>query len=185
MRSLLAAALCLAACRASPPAPPTEAPAAVDASAPTDAASAQASAAPQADAPIELDIPLLSGDSEPLAGLRGKVVVLLVSSSDRPGWAEFRRHFEARLQEVGHDRLTVVAVANDADPTRLLAEWDRDPPPFLLGWDPDGAVALRLGLASLPAMLVLDPQGRLRGSVGGVDEANLAKVSAQVAAWTE
>lgn len=158
-----------------PAAPPTaEPPSAVD------EATADASAAPQKGVPIELDVPLISGESEALANLRGKVIVLLLSSSDRPGWSGFRAHYEARLQEVGRDRLVVVAVANDPDPERLKTEWDRDPPPFLLGWDPDGALALRLGVATLPAVFVLDSEGKAQGSLAALDEAALDTVDAWV-----
>ncbi len=145
-----------------------------------DEASSQASAAPSAQTPIELDIPLVSGDAEPLTRLRGKAVVVMLSSTDRPGWTAFREHFEARLAELGRSRLVVVTVANDADPRSLQAEWDRDPPPFLLGWDPDGALALRLGVASIPAVFVLDPQGRPKGSVAAVDPSALAQIDAWV-----
>jgi len=145
-----------------------------------DEASAEASAAPQDGVPIELDVPLISGESEALANLRGKVVVLMLSSSDRPGWSGFRSHFETRLEQVGRERLVVVAVANDADPEHLKAEWDRDPPPFLLGWDPDGALALRLGVAKLPAVFVLDPEGKARGNLASVDTEALARVDAWI-----
>ncbi len=156
------------------PTPAAQTPSAVD------EASADASAAPQDGVPIELDVPLISGESESLANLRGKVIVLLLSSSDRPGWSGFRTHFEARLQAVGRDRLVVVAVANDPDPEQLKTEWDRDPPPFLLGWDPDGALALRLGVATLPAVFVLDADGKARGSLASLDGAALDTVDAWV-----
>ncbi len=162
------------AARAPEPEPEPAIPSAVD------DATAQASAAPQDGIPIELDVPLISGESEALANLRGKVVVLMLSSSDRPGWSGFRSHFEARLGQVGRDRLVVVAVANDADPEHLKAEWDRDPPPFLLGWDPDGALALRLGVAALPAVFVLDPEGKARGNLASVDTEALATVDGWV-----
>lgn len=171
----------LGGCQPATSAPPPEPPAAAGPDAPTDDASAQASAAPQAGSPIELDIPLVSGDAEPLSALRGKAVVILLSSSDRPGWSAFRAHYEARLAELGRARLVVVAVANDADPKQLLAEWDRDPPPFLLGWDPAGALALRLGIATLPAAFVLDPQGHLQGSVASAD----GEAFTQLDAWID
>ena len=159
----------------SPEPPPDSPPASA-----VDEASAQASAAPREGVPIELDVPLISGESEALAALRGKVVVLMLSSSDRPGWSGFRSHFESRLDQIGRERLVVVAVANDADPEHLKAEWDRDPPPFLLGWDPDGALALRLGVAALPAVFVLDPDGHARGNLASVDAAALATIDAWV-----
>ena len=176
MRRALAVVGLLVGC--SPTTPAASPPSATVAEPPSavDEASAQASAAPQEGAPIELDVPLMSGDAEPLASLRGKVVVLLLSSTDRPGWAAFRAHYEARLREIGRQRLVVVTVANDADPERLQAEWDRDPPPFLLGWDPDGALALRLGVAALPAAFVLDPRGHSMGNVASVEPPALARL---------
>lgn len=160
----------------SPPAPtPAESPPSA-----VDEASAQASAAPTENAPIELDVPLVSGDAEPLTGLRGKVVVLLLSSTDRAGWAEFRAHYEARLREIGRARLVVITVANDPDAETLQREWDRDPPPFLLGWDPAGALALRLGVAALPAVFVLDPEGKPVGNLASVDAAALEQLDAWV-----
>ncbi len=146
----------------------------------TDEASAQASAAPTTGAPVLLDVPLISGDAEPLSRSHGRVVVLMLSSTDLPGWAAFREHYEARLQTIGRGRLTVIAVANDADVRALRMEWDRDPPPFLMGWDPDGALALRLGVSSLPAAFVLDPQGRPLGSVAGMDAAALRELDAWI-----
>lgn len=178
-RLCVAVALCLGCTPSSAPRAPEPAPDAGPPSA-TDEASAQASAAPQDGVPIDLDVPLISGESESLANLRGKVVVLMLSSSERPGWSAFRAHFEARLQQVGRDRLVVVAVANDADAEHLKAEWDRDPPPFLLGWDPDGALALRLGVATLPAVFVLDPQGKTQGNLASFDAEALAKLDAWV-----
>lgn len=176
----LGVALLLVGCtpRATPtppePPPADQPPSAVD------EASAQASAAPTEGAPIELDVPLVSGDAEPLAGLRGKVVVMLLSSTDRGGWDEFRAHYEARLEEIGRERLVVITVANDPDAEALQIEWDRDPPPFLLGWDPAGALALRLGVAALPAVFVLDPEGKPVGNVASVDAAALEQLDAWI-----
>ncbi|MCR9164479.1 MAG: peroxiredoxin family protein [Nannocystaceae bacterium] len=176
----LGVALLLSGCAPRPTPTPPEAPPPTPPTSAVDAASAEASAAPTDGAPIDLDIPLVSGDAEPLAGLRGKVVVLLLSSTDRAGWAEFREHYEARLQAIGRARLVVITVANDPDAETLQAEWDRDPPPFLLGWDPAGALALRLGVAALPAVFVLDPQGRPVGSLASVEAAALTELDGWV-----
>ncbi len=180
MRSVAAGLLGLALCQPASQTPEPAAPQPTRAAAVTDAASAEASAAPRADAPLELDVPLISGDAEPLASLRGTAVVMLLASTDQPGWTGFRRHYEARLGGLERGRLTVVTVANDADARVLQTEWDRDPPPFLLGWDPDGAMALRLGVARLPAAFVLDPQGRVVGSVGALDDAALSELDGWV-----
>lgn len=59
-------------------------------------------------------------------------------------------------------------------------EWDRDPPPFLLGWDPAGALALRLGVAALPAAFVLDPRGKPVGNVASVDPSAIEQLDAWI-----
>jgi hypothetical protein len=179
MRHLGVALLLVGCTPRATPTPPEPVPADAPPSA-VDEASAQASAAPTEGAPIELDIPLVSGDAEPLAELRGKVVVLLLSSTDRAGWTEFRAHYEERLQQIGRARLVIVTVANDPDPETLQMEWDRDPPPFLLGWDPAGALALRLGVAALPAAFVLDPRGKPVGNVASVDPSAIEQLDAWI-----
>lgn len=176
MRLFAAGLLGLALCQPSTQTPEPAAPTPAAAPAVTDDASAEASAAPQADVPLALDVPLISGDAEPLASVRGTAVVMLLGATDLPGWDDFRRHYEARLDGLERGRLTVITVANDADARALQTEWDRDPPPFLLGWDPDGAMALRLGVARLPAAFVLDARGHVVGSVGALDDAALAEL---------
>ena len=109
---------------------------------------------------LEATVPLLGGGGQELAQLRGRVVVLDIASSVEPGWVEAQERWRALVDELGEDRLAVVSVAVDPDPQHLRQQWDRDPPPFILAWDPQGALPLRLGLSSLPTTIVLDQQGR-------------------------
>ena len=117
--------------------------------------------------PLDATIPLFAGDSTQLSALRGKVVILELSATDRPGWQQAHTHYRALLTELTD--LEVVAVSIDDAIEPLQAEWDVDPPPFVLGWDPQGALALRLGVKSLPTMFVLDREGRIVGATAGFD----------------
>jgi hypothetical protein len=128
--------------------------------------------------PLDATIPLFAGDSTELSALRGKVVILELSATDRPGWVEAHAHYRELLGEV--PSLEVVAVSIDDAIEPLQAEWDRDPPPFVLGWDPQGALALRLGVKSLPTTFVLDAQGRIVGATAGFDGKTLQEIDGLV-----
>lgn len=131
--------------------------------------------------PLEVSVPLLAGGSTPLGALRGKVVILELSATDVPGWHEGHERYQRLLSRVGAQQLVVVTVANDASSETLQDDWDRDPPPFVLGWDPQGAMALRMGIRELPVVLVLDRQGAVVGRVSSTD----ASTQAQVDRWVE
>jgi hypothetical protein len=159
---LLAGALAAAACtRATTTTPPPEPP-------PPDAPVVP-------DAPIrhtagevlDLTVPLVDGDGLPLPALRGRVVVLELTSAALPGWAATFAFYNDLLREHGADRLAVVVVAVDRDRGVLGPEPDLRVHGFELGWDPQGALAARLQAAALPTVLVLDRDGRIVHATGG------------------
>ena len=115
---------------------------------------------------VELSIPLFEGGVVELARFRGQVVVLEVSASYARGWTAMHRRYQDLLQAHGEDALSVITVALDMDAGDLAA-WERDPPPFTLGWDPQGALAARLGVTSLPTVFVLDHEGGLVDELKG------------------
>jgi peroxiredoxin len=123
--------------------------------------------------PLEATIPLLSGDTTRLSELRGRVVILELSATDRPGWSEAHRHYRSL---VAAGDVEVVAVSADPAPEPLQEDWDTDTPPFVLAWDPQGALALRLGVKALPTTFVLDPLGRIVGATVGFDAGTLAEI---------
>jgi hypothetical protein len=129
--------------------------------------------------PLDATIPLFAGDSTQLSALRGKVVILELSATDRPGWQQAHTHYRALLDELA-PALEVVAVSIDGAVEPLRAEWDVDPPPFVLGWDPQGALALRLGVKSLPTAFVLDREGRIVGATAGFDAKTLRELDGLV-----
>lgn len=109
---------------------------------------------------VAVTVPLYRDGLVRTEDLRDKVVVLDVFSPDEADWST--KHLAWRsLQEDHPETLVVVTVATTSDDTNLVATWDADPPAYLVGWDPQGALALRLGVEALPTVLVLDPQGRV------------------------
>jgi peroxiredoxin len=126
--------------------------------------------------PLQATIPLFSGDTTDLHALRGKVVILELSATDRPGWSEAHQHYRELLAELEPDRLEVVVVSIDPVVDPLREDWDVDLPPFVLGWDPQGALALRLGVRALPTTFVLDAQGRIVGATAGFDAQTLKQL---------
>jgi hypothetical protein len=129
---------------------------------------------------LEASIPLLSGDAVALGSFRGKVVVLELSASYRDSWEVAHRHYRGLLDTHGEDALAVVTVSMDMEADAIGRYWEQDPPPFVLGWDPQGALAARLGVQRLPAIFVLDRQGRLLLERGGFDEAVAQEIAGAV-----
>jgi hypothetical protein len=70
------------------------------------------------------------------------------------------------LDAYGEDTLSIITVSLDMEPD-ALTRWERDPPPFTLGWDPQGALAARLGVTQMPTVFVLDSQGQLVDEMRG------------------
>jgi hypothetical protein len=122
---------------------------------------------------LELTIPLLGDDPLALASLRGRPVVLDISSSSEQGWTALHA-FEHELVEA-HPDVVVIVVSLDADAGALTGM----PSNLALAWDPDGALAARLSLAILPTLFVLDRQGRIVALLSGYDEEDTLVVLSQ------
>lgn len=161
-----AIALCLLAVTACHPAADTSAPQPVAPGTP-DAPSRHA-----AGDEIDANVPLASGDVLPLAGLRGKVVVLELSDAAHRK-ADVLADY-TRLVETHGERIAVVVVSLDR------AGWDTSAAAYVLGWDPDGALAAKLHAAALPTVLVLDREGRVAYQYGGAEVGAHAKAIATV-----
>lgn len=108
--------------------------------------------------PLELRVPRLGGGVLDLAELRGRAVLLELSDAATPDRAQAQARYRALVEREG-EAVVVVSVAVDAQRDALPAAWLDDPPPFELGWDPQGAVAARLGLGVLPTVVLLDSAG--------------------------
>lgn len=110
---------------------------------------------------LDLVVPLPGGDALPLAQLRGRVVVLELTSAAAPGWPETFAFYNRLLREHGPDRLAVIVVSVDPERAALSPEPDLRAHGFELGWDPQGALAARLQAVALPTVVVLDRDGRI------------------------
>lgn len=123
---------------------------------------------------LELTIPLLGDDPLELASLRGRPVVLDISSAREAGWAATHA-FEHEMVEA-HPDLVVLVVSLDADADTLTGL----PSNLRPAWDPDGALAARLSLAILPTIFVLDRAGRIVALLSGYDDETLAALGQAV-----
>lgn len=122
---------------------------------------------------LELSVPLFGGGQLPLADLRGRKVLLWLSA----GVSSERNNDQQRYRAVAEahaSTLVVVSVALDADAAQLPASWTDDPPPFVLAWDPQGAVAARLHAVAIPTVLLLDEQGRIAAVYEGASPEDAA-----------
>ncbi len=108
--------------------------------------------------PLELSVPVFGGGQLSLAELRGRAVLLELADRGWPGRDAAHDRYRMLLAE--HPQaISVVTVALDLQAAELPAAWTDDPPPFVLSWDPQGAVAARLQVVSLPTVVLLDPAG--------------------------
>lgn len=108
---------------------------------------------------VDANVPLPDGGVLGLAELRGKLVVLeLVDTARRDPAVEADY---TRVLDEAADRVEIVMVSLDAE------GWAGDVPPFRLGWDPQGALAARLLVASVPTVMLLDRDGRVAAQYSG------------------
>jgi hypothetical protein len=155
-RSLLIVGALTLGCR------PTSTP--TDASPPDEAATGEPPAA--RDGPgtrLDATVPLLDGGGMSLEELRGQVVVLamvLTSAESFPALAEGLQ----ALLDAHADDVTLVLVAADQNPDAAVRDWPRE---VVLGFDPQGALATRLQVRTLPVVYVVDRKGRVVDVRGG------------------
>jgi peroxiredoxin len=117
---------------------------------------------------LEASVPLQQGGTVSLAELRGKVVLLELSDAAHRD-ATVLADYEA-LQREHSDGLAVIVVSLDRD------GWTGDVPALLLGWDPAGALGARLRAGSIPAVLLIDRDGRLLEQYAGARESSHARL---------
>src|SRR5690606_13455706 len=113
-------------------------------------------------------VPLRGGGGLPLRDLQGQVVLLELGTTAEPTWAQAQARWRA-LAEAHGGALRVVSVVHDPDLLAAGVVWDRDPLPFIHGWDPQGALALRLGVTHLPTRVILDRTGKVVALLEGAD----------------
>jgi hypothetical protein len=109
-------------------------------------------------------IPVVGGDSLELSSLRGRPVLLEISASWEPGFAEAHALYAELL--AAHPELAVVLVVADPADTGLDGLGEQ----FILAWDPAGALAAKLTVATMPTMFVVDRTGQIDVVVNGWNE---------------
>jgi hypothetical protein len=124
--------------------------------------------------PLQATIPGLDGAALELQQLRGRVVVLAFVDPTTP---ELTTHMERHRAAAAGEGISFVLVATEASTTREfggLDSWIGKPDVFV-GWDPQGALAMKLRIERMPTTLVLDHDGRVVGELTEPDEAGLSE----------
>src|SRR3954469_18977773 len=133
-----------------------------------------------AGAPVEnVAGPGLDGKTVRIEELRGRVVLLDFWAT----WCEPCREslpFYADLEkELGPQGLTVAAVSIDADDAPVR-DYFKTPPPFLVLRDPDGAIAERMGVSTMPTSFLIDRAGAPREKLQGFRAEERESVRARI-----
>lgn len=110
---------------------------------------------------LEATISVAGGEPIQLSSLRGRPVLLEISASWEPGFAEAHALYAELL--AAKPELTVIVVVADPDDRALLGL----PPELTPAWDPAGALAAKLSVATFPTMFVLDREGRISAVING------------------
>lgn len=121
-------------------------------------------------------IPRLDGGVLQLEALRGAPLVLVLGATADPAFDDVRGSIESLVGR--HAGLRVVVVAMDPTEDVVPRTWPGGPQSVVLGWDPQGALAARLQVRTLPTIFVLDRDGRLALVRGGASATALAEIEA-------
>lgn len=174
-RAVLALGVGLAGCGAQEPASDAAAPAAGEA--PAASPSGAGRAAP------DFTLPDLDGKTHSLASLRGKTVVIDFWATWCPP-CEFQIPVLNKIHEKhGAQGVVVLGVSVDVDGKEVVAPYAAQHQvqyTILLGSE---EVARDFGAPGFPALIVVDPEGRIHSThVGLIEEAELEKILASAAA---
>ena len=115
---------------------------------------------------LQAIVPLLDGGTLDLATLRGTPVVLALAATTDESFAPVRVALEDLIAR-HPEGLAVIVVATDPEPDRVPRTWPGGPGSVHVGWDPQGALATRLQVRTLPTLFVLDADGRVVTVRGG------------------
>lgn len=126
------------------------------------------------------DAPVVRGDHlGRLADLRGRVVVLAFSATQCDPCARLHRRLSRFADQHGNTGLSVLSIVHEAKDT--LDAWAESlAPSFEVLHDPGGAVAGVYRVAQLPALVVVDRDGRVvYAGIGGEDDLDAALLAAE------
>lgn len=114
---------------------------------------------------LEATISVAGGDAILLSSLRGRPVLLEISASWEPGFVEAHEFYAELLVE--HPELAVVVIVAEPDDGALVGL----PAGLTAAWDPAGALAAKLSVATFPTMFVIDREGRIGAVINGWSDA--------------
>jgi thiol-disulfide isomerase/thioredoxin len=125
---------------------------------------------------LPLEVRTLAGEKVRLDQLRGPALVDLWATWCVP--CARALPFYARLaRETG---IRVVAISIDADDAPVREWMARNPLPFEVLRDPDGAAAEELGMRQMPTAFLLDAKGEVRERYDGFREEEEPRIEAEV-----
>ncbi|HLT40158.1 MAG TPA: TlpA disulfide reductase family protein [Enhygromyxa sp.] len=124
---------------------------------------------------LEATIMVAGGGAIELSSLRGQPVLLEISASWEPGFAEAHAWYAELI--AAHPELAVIVVLADPDDGALVGI----PAGLTPAWDPAGALAAKLSVATFPTMFVIDRSGRIGAVVNGWSDKVREQLRAAVA----
>ena len=133
------------------------------------------------DGPVDFSLHAIDGESVTSQSVRGEVVVLAFGASWLPLSRNQLEGVKKLADQYAGRGVTVYWVSVDAADTKSrnfvsddqLRELARKYKVTILR-DPDGALSRKMGVDQVPSIVILDKQGNVAGSIGGMDpNANL------------
>lgn len=124
---------------------------------------------------LEATITVAGGGAIELSSFRGRPVLLEISASWEPGFAEAHALYAELI--AAHPELAVIVVLADPDDGALVGLPDE----FTPAWDPAGALAAKLSVATFPTMFVIDRSGRIGAVLNGWSDEVRTQLTAAVA----
>jgi alkyl hydroperoxide reductase subunit AhpC len=131
--------------------------------------------------PVEFSLHAIDGDNVTSQGVRGEVVVLAFGASWLPLSRNQMESVKKLADQYAGRGVTVYWVSVDSDNMKSknfvsddqLRDLARKYKVTILR-DPDGALSRKMGVDQVPSIVILDKQGNIAGSIGGMDpNANL------------